>query len=158
MRIDVSNLMYDDMVVEVEGQETFAVLEVSKARYRFLEPVSWKATVAKSDEGYLVYGKARVVLELVCDRCLSEYVWEDEIEFSFDTEEENISLDGEFLDLEDVLLGEIVVALPVKLLCRQECKGLCPVCGTDLNEGQCDCQVPTGDLRWAKLNKFFEKN
>jgi len=54
------------------------------------------------------------------------------------------------LDLDELVIEQLELALPVRLLCREECRGLCDQCGTNFNEQQCNCQPPI-DPRWQAL-------
>jgi uncharacterized protein len=64
---------------------------------------------------------------------------------------------GEGLLLEDVLREQILLALPLRAVCKEECKGLCPHCGQNLNLQQCNCAEPLEDPRWAALKEIREK-
>jgi uncharacterized protein len=64
---------------------------------------------------------------------------------------------GEGLLLEDVLKEQILLALPVKLVCDAGCKGLCPHCGTNLNTGRCECVSTMSDPRWSALGDIRKK-
>ncbi len=64
---------------------------------------------------------------------------------------------GKTLDLYSVLRDQLFLALPLKPLCREECKGLCPTCGADLNKGPCSCKAKKGDTRLAALKKLKDK-
>ena len=64
---------------------------------------------------------------------------------------------GEGLLLEDVLREQVLLALPLKAICREDCKGLCPHCGKNLNQEQCNCAEPLEDPRWAALKDIREK-
>jgi len=64
---------------------------------------------------------------------------------------------GEGLLLEDVIKEQILLALPVKQTCRANCKGLCPYCGQNLNEGQCSCSAAVPDPRWNALQEIRKK-
>jgi uncharacterized protein len=59
--------------------------------------------------------------------------------------------EGGELELEDVLREQVLLAVPIKTVCRAECKGLCPKCGQNLNEGSCNCQPSQEDPRWYAL-------
>ena len=65
--------------------------------------------------------------------------------------------DGEGLELEDVLREQVLLAVPIKLLCQDACKGLCPQCGRNLNRETCNCAVPDADVRWAALKDLKDK-
>ena len=64
---------------------------------------------------------------------------------------------GDGLLLEDVLREQVLLAVPVKVICREDCKGLCPQCGTNLNQGRCSCEEPAEDPRWAGLKELRGK-
>ena len=67
-------------------------------------------------------------------------------------------LENEYLQLDEMIQEQIYLALPMKLLCRQDCKGLCVHCGADLNEVECGCPVDDVDPRWAKLKTVLDKS
>jgi uncharacterized protein len=67
-------------------------------------------------------------------------------------DEETYELDPDHLDLEPLVRDALLLELPLAPLCRESCLGLCPTCGSDLNEGPCDCPSPVVDPRWAALN------
>jgi uncharacterized protein len=64
---------------------------------------------------------------------------------------------GEGLLLEDVLREQVLLAAPVKVICREDCKGLCPHCGNNLNVEQCSCAEPVEDPRWSALKEIRDK-
>lgn len=125
-------------------------------------------------EDIRLVGSFSTQVEVRCARCL-EPVRRD-IQESFDLiyrpqgvdamgEESSISLAeteigyyrGEGLLLEDVLKEQILLALPVKLVCSNECKGLCPQCGGNLNVEDCNCVATMSDPRWAALEDIRKK-
>lgn len=59
------------------------------------------------------------------------------------------------LDLDELLYSEVIVALPMKHLCREDCKGICSRCGKNLNDGNCDCPEREPDPRWSALAELF---
>jgi len=118
----------------------------------------------KGMDKYIVRGKVKTSLDLVCSRCLSLYT--EKINSSFDlilySEEkrvnsEEIKLDEKDLEtiyfndgiinIERIIIDNINLSLPQKPLCSKECKGLCPVCGKNLNTGDCGCEVDKKDPR-----------
>ncbi|MBV9482373.1 MAG: DUF177 domain-containing protein [Acidobacteria bacterium] len=64
---------------------------------------------------------------------------------------------GEGLELEDLLREQILLALPLKIICAEDCKGLCPHCGKNLNLAQCSCAEPLEDARWSALKDIRKK-
>ena len=118
-----------------------------------------------------VSGSVKLVFAGNCDRCLKETPVSLDIsferqfaspEFVSDDEDENEEIhefmDGFKLDTDALLYDEITVNWPVKILCREDCRGLCPVCGHDLNEGDCGCDTFVPDPRMAVLSDLFHKD
>ncbi|MCT4662482.1 MAG: DUF177 domain-containing protein [Tissierellales bacterium] len=104
----------------------------------------------------------------VCDRCLGEFeqknhakwstrVLTEESEETGDELEQFILLADDFLlDLETQVEEAIVFSMPMKAICKSSCKGICPTCGKNLNEGPCSCDKEQVDERFAKLKELFE--
>ena len=72
-------------------------------------------------------------------------------------EESVVVVDGDVIELDDILIPALLLELDMVYLCRPDCRGLCPHCGADLNGGDCSCQKP-GDDRLAALQQWLEKN
>jgi len=64
---------------------------------------------------------------------------------------------GEGIELQDVLREQILLAVPIKAVCRDDCKGLCPHCGRNLNQESCHCEEDRGDPRWEALKDLKDK-
>ena len=113
-------------------------------------------------------------LELSCARCLDAVVQNVARVFELlyrpqgtDAGHEELSITaaeaevgyykGEGLLLEDVLREQVLLAVPIKVICRDECKGLCPTCGVNRNVESCSCAPPLGDPRWSALKDIREK-
>jgi uncharacterized protein len=74
---------------------------------------------------------------------------------SDDADEETYPLSGETLDLRPLVRDALLLELPIAPVCQADCRGLCPTCGADLNEGPCACE-PASDPRWAALDVLRE--
>ena len=81
-----------------------------------------------------------------CDRCLSEFEREYDFNFehtlvlkSYTDDDELVVCENSNLELDELLVNDILLSLPTKILCREDCKGLCLTCGKNLNEGDCGC-------------------
>ena len=112
---------------------------------------------------------AKVCAELIfeCDRCCDEFAEEFECSFTevlkkelgTDSDDKNpdaIYFEGNSVELDDIVLNNILVELPLKHLCKDDCKGLCTECGQNLNHGECGCDIRSTDPRFDVLDKFFE--
>ena len=97
-----------------------------------------------SKSGVFVRAEVAVSLAGACSRCLAEtenaYVFQLEEEFVSGESEELYTYQNDILDLTKAVTDRILLDLPMAFLCREDCTGLCPVCGADLNEGDCGCQ------------------
>lgn len=122
--------------------------------------------VRKEEDHLHVDGETEVKLCMPCDRCLSDVEitfpirirrdvsLREERNGDYDADELSF-IDGCNIDTDKLVLDEIVVALPTKILCREDCAGLCPSCGRNLNEGPCDCQTEYADPRMAAIADIF---
>ncbi|HEX4865395.1 MAG TPA: DUF177 domain-containing protein, partial [Acidimicrobiales bacterium] len=72
-------------------------------------------------------------------------------------DEETYPLEGEFLDLQPLVRDALLLELPLAPLCSDECRGICPTCGADLNAGGCACVEKPADPRWAALDALKER-
>ncbi|MBO8171076.1 MAG: DUF177 domain-containing protein [Bacillaceae bacterium] len=116
----------------------------------------------------MVEGQITGELTLSCSRCLKKFSHPISLPFqaAFVEEQTDIELEdesdvyevGEEIDLLPYVVEEVLLNLDPVPLCDRDCKGLCPNCGTDLNESSCECKVETIDPRLADLAKFFEKD
>jgi uncharacterized protein len=121
-----------------------------------------------------VAGDFAAKLELLCARCLEPISRDVAKKFDLlyrpqgaDAGKEELSVtaaeaevsyyQGDGLLLEDVLREQVLLALPLKAICREDCKGLCPHCGKNLNQEQCQCAEPLEDPRWSALKDIREK-
>lgn len=124
-------------------------------------------------EDIRVVGKLDATMEVGCARCLEPVEFPVTREFDLlyrplgvDRRAEEVAIseadteigyyEGEGLLLEDVLREQVLLASPLKLVCREDCKGLCPQCGANLNHATCNCQR-LGDPRWAALSDLKNK-
>ncbi len=118
----------------------------------------------------LLKGGARVTLDMRCDRCLKpvdrtldlefdrEVYAPDVLETIPDGQADQEFVDGFQMDVDDFLHMEIVINLPMKVLCRPDCRGICRQCGRDLNTGTCDCDTFVPDPRMALIKDIFYGN
>ena len=105
----------------------------------------------------------KFVLNLVCDRCLKSFQREETLEFEHILVQKLNSANDDYLvcadsvlDLEDLARTDILLELPTKVLCSEDCKGLCSQCGKNLNEGSCNCETTQIDPRLAVLSQLLD--
>ncbi len=130
------------------------------------EPVLASGTVRNTAGVLVMTGEITTCIHGICDRCASAF--DREIHFPINVvlvtemaNEENedewvFPLEGDSADLDDIVRTVFVLNLDSKLLCKEDCKGLCHRCGKNLNEGPCNCQKEL-DPRFAALKQLLEK-
>ena len=133
--------------------------------YPAVHPIQVSGTVRNVADALMLEGEAVTTLELCCDRCLKPFSQEMRVpveallaEHLENEENDEIILleDGE-IDLEDVFTTAVVLAMDSKHVCSEDCKGLCPGCGVNLNEEPCRCRKEV-DPRLAALAQLLDKD
>lgn len=136
--------------------------------YRIVAPVDLDVTIHKDKDRFRLEGTVRTELELPCSRCLEPFRFP--VDASFDqrflpatelahedeheVQDEDLDLSyyrDDRIDLNELLREQFYLALPMKPLCDEACKGLCPQCGTNVNTGTCACAPGWDDPRLAPL-------
>lgn len=131
--------------------------------YPFFVPIVVKGNIQNKANIVILTISVDVILRVNCDRCLDEF----ERAFHYDfkhilvhelhTDNDEYILVEDFqLDLDDLILSDILLYLPSKLLCSEDCKGLCSKCGQNWNKGSCDCQDKFVDPRFAVLGELLK--
>ena len=116
-----------------------------------------------------VEGNVELTFRTKCDRCLTEVptslvlqfdrtVFSPDVELSEDSEDDLEFMEGYQLNVETFVYDEILLNWPMKILCRSECKGVCPVCGKNRNDGDCGCDTFVPDPRMAAIQDIFNAN
>ena len=171
MKIDISDIIlnanrkedyqveFDDASIVVGGTE----YSISKKK-----PFDLRLN-NKDDQKILISGSTEVEIVMQCDRCLNDVriLFPIMIERSLDLrdghvitdpdEEEDTFFEDHHLDVNRLIYDEILVDWPAKVLCKEDCKGLCSVCGHDLNQGDCGCNRTVLDPRMAKFQDVFNE-
>ncbi|MBQ2898125.1 MAG: DUF177 domain-containing protein [Oscillospiraceae bacterium] len=109
--------------------------------------------------------RATAVLEYNCDSCGKETSKEVEYEFehwlareleSGEDNDDYVLVPTGMMDMDELIMTDVTLEIPFRLLCREDCKGLCPVCGSDLNEKTCNCNQKQIDPRLEKLKMLLD--
>lgn len=173
MRIEIENLE--------GGKGSFAHvyqpddLNPVDERVRLTSAANVNGNVRRAGNEVFVNGHVEVRAQVECDRCLKpielpvsadfalEYITGADYESSsvaaLNEEQMSVSVfDGKSIDVDEIVKEQILLAVPARTLCREDCKGICPECGIDLNTGQCNCSEDEVDPRWAALKSFKKKD
>lgn len=134
-------------------------------------PLRVRINISRAGSKYVLDGYLSGRLRLRCDRCLEPFCNDLKSDFRLflslptsDAEkselellEEDMSVDfimGDEIDLDGVVREQIYFSLPMKSLCRKDCRGLCPVCGTNLNKEECKCRREVGHPGFSELKNL----
>lgn len=145
------------------------------AEFRVADEVRFEGTVRKQEPRFHLTGRVQTTLEIACGRCLEPFRLPVDVEVDLtyvpdptELGEAEVELKDEDLstayyrhqaiDLGDMLREQFYLALPMRPLCREECAGLCPHCGTNLNQGTCACEARWEDPRLAGLRALMKKS
>ena len=135
---------------------------------RFTKELQIEATLQKTSRQLYMQVEIRTGGVFTCDRCLEEFQQDISSGYGvmFVSEQEAVEGDGEevqvlsadstHIDLADDVRQFVILGLPQKMLCREDCAGLCPTCGSNLNLGKCDCKHDETDTRWSELQKILK--
>jgi uncharacterized protein len=145
--------------------------------FKVVAPVSLAFDIFKDKQKFRLVGRVRTTLELTCSRCLEPFTLSVDAEFDLryhphventgsgeaEREIEEDDLTTAFYENEEIDLGHLMheqfyLSLPMKPLCRENCRGLCAVCGTNLNRDTCDCKRDWEDPRLAALKALQDKH
>jgi uncharacterized protein len=145
--------------------------KAERESFQVVAPVSLTFDILKDQQQFQLVGEVKTRLELPCSRCLEPFAWPVDGRFDLryqpraqntgegekEIEEDDLSTafyEDDEIDLSQLMREQFYLSLPMKPLCRDECQGLCPVCGTNLNRGTCTCKSEWEDPRLAVLKQL----
>jgi uncharacterized protein len=169
MLLDLSRLKVG--VQHVERRYEPAAFELSGEEFRLVAPVTLVADVTRDEQKVRLVGRVTTRIECNCGRCLDpfEVPVDADVDLFFlpaaaaaaEGDRETAEADfgvayfkDETLDLGEVMREQFYLAVPMKPLCREDCKGLCAVCGINKNRETCTCQVEWTDPRLEPLKRL----
>jgi len=143
--------------------------------FRVVAPVDLAFDIHKDKDQFRLVGGVKTRLELACGRCLESFTLPVDASFDLryqphaqnagegerEIEEDDLSTafyEHETIDLGQLMREQFYLSLPMKPLCGEECRGLCPVCGTNLNRGACSCVRDWEDPRFAALKALKKES
>jgi uncharacterized protein len=157
----------------VEGRIDPSEIDLRGLPYTLAEPLTFSGTATRSEDDIFLRGKLAGSVRSQCSRCLKNvsvpldlevdtvFVLREEAEEGEDDDleaDETVSYyDGEVIDLSREVRDLFLVSLPIKPMCRPQCKGLCPRCGADLNENPCRCEQRGGRSPFEALKDLKSK-
>ncbi|EYE89300.1 hypothetical protein Q428_03220 [Fervidicella metallireducens AeB] len=162
MILDVSRLL-TKKVDQMKFEMLFETDQIERDDFQLelVSPISVVGNAYYDGEIVNVIGNISLVIKTLCSRCLNSVDYHltidfDELFSKSKRDEDIYPFSENYIDLKDMVIDNIIMSLPFKPLCSEECKGLCPVCGKNLNLGQCDCNRDNIDPRFAALKDLFK--
>ena len=119
----------------------------------FFGEIEIDGEIISDGKSFIARGKTSCQKNFLCDRCLSPSTEKIIVGFDEEISAENIS--ENIADITEIVRDTFLASLPMQNLCREDCKGLCPVCGKNLNVGNCECDRLNVDPRLTALKDFF---
>lgn len=152
-----------------------SVLGARDEIYRITEPVELGFDVDRDEDRFRLAGEVVSTIELTCSRCLEPFRMPVRATFDLhylpqvqnagegelEVQEDDLATafyEDEAIDLADLIREQLYLALPMKPLCDELCRGLCPTCGKDLNAGACGCTSDWDDPRLAPLKRLLKRD
>jgi uncharacterized protein len=165
IRLDIGSLPEGHSHQDIE--EAASEIDLAIEGGRPASPVRISLDIIRSGDEILVAGRASVSVAFECARCLENFTSTVESPFNLvvivggeasgSGDEESLvraPAGAKSVDLAGEVRSELLVRLPLKPLCREDCRGLCPECGTNLNAARCACKGEDSDSRWDALKRF----
>lgn len=172
MKLDVSDIISNpDSKKELDGSVDIDVFEISGASLKFCDTQPFKISLSMIDKKRLMVSFTTDLSVMApCDRCLEDvkldfevnveqsYMCESGELFMEDDDDEASCIEGSVIDIDGLIKEDILINWPLKILCRDDCKGLCPKCGINYNNSTCDCDNTVLDPRMAQFLDIFNES
>ncbi len=157
MLIDLSVLKETGNKKEIKSQLKFEDLTFQKRKIVIPDKLALQLTIYKARDSFIFTGNLTGKIIIECSRCLEPFSMEIELEIEKDLSIQEIE-DLENFNIMEMIKPDLFLVIPIKPLCSEECQGICPLCGKNLNEEECDCTVDDVDPRLEKLKDFYEND
>jgi uncharacterized protein len=178
MKIRIDELTENGLELNFSGQEDIlssALETIPKSPGVGLDPrVTGNITLMMDGENIFLTGSVKGLMHLQCSRCLVDFDLDTEIDLNLvlrrgtenaseeqeiqEAETDEILIEGMEIDLGGIIVQELLLGVPMKPLCKEDCPGLCPACGALKGSPECTCSVEgRGDPRWEALAKLRDK-
>ncbi len=163
MKIEFNDLIKrKNFTKDLEGTITMESFLYEGDEIIFKSPVKAKGEASVLEDILELNLEVSTDIELTCTRCLDRYTSNINLNISEvytnDSQKENediIFITEDYIDIDKVIIDNILLSLPIKKLCSDNCKGLCQSCGANLNRTTCNCSKEDVDIRLAELKNLF---
>lgn len=150
MKIETARVPVEGLEIEIE--EPSSIMEMRNDRYCFNTSIQLNLKASLIGTTLYVTGAICTTVDMRCDRCLE--LFERQVGNKKYIFEKQVKYPGEIIDLTPSIREDTILNLPVRLLCREDCRGLCPQCGGNLNKKQCGCKTVPISRAFSALDKL----
>ncbi len=156
MLLDLSDLKRAGSKRRLKTEINIANIDFSGRKIEIPEQFLLDLNIYNTRDSFIFSGVLKGYLLLRCSRCLEKFRFPVEVELDEEMEKKDIE-DIKNINLQKLFVENILLTIPLKPLCSEDCQGLCSECGKNLNEGQCDCNQEKIDPRMEKLKELLDK-
>ncbi|MCK8823957.1 YceD family protein [Fuchsiella alkaliacetigena] len=160
MKIIIDNIIEDvGAYKELEAEINPLDIKIIDREIEITKPINLKLHVINAEDEFLISGDISLEFNVACSRCLKRFDLPLVIEINEEVSKDRVeAARNSIIDISKEVRDNIMVAIPMNPVCDQNCAGLCPGCGLNLNEDDCDCFMHTVDPRLAKLEELLDNN
>lgn len=166
MRIEVGDIQEGLSSLELECKAEEIGVEMEGAT--FISPITASLKLFKQEYTVFVKAEVSVTIESECARCLSPV--QQQLVGTFEVQYQSLSkapqrlvdaigigyYSEDYIDISDDVRESLILEFPARILCSEDCKGLCSRCGQDLNKGKCDCRLETEEVQPSKFAEYIK--
>lgn len=147
-----------DYTMDLSGEELYA-------EHPFRQPVRVQGSLVDKSGVFYLTAHVQAPVDTHCARCGAPVSYVKELELSLavvrsageEAAEDVYEVEGDSFELDEIIREQLILNLEMTVLCREDCKGLCPKCGHNLNQGDCGCDRTETDPRLAKLKQLLKE-
>lgn len=169
MNINIAEVVEDQKkMLELNIEEKIDKISYLGDEVVFIKPVTFDGNIIKQNGEILLKGIVQGIAKFFCYRCLKEFeqkissnIFEKLINAKDSDpalEDDFYAIDNNMINITEIIEDALILSLPMKIICNEGCKGLCPICGTDLNLNTCTCNDNKIDPRLAKLKDLLQQD
>lgn len=170
MIIDLSGIIKDDEdVITVSGKTELPSMDFLGEEFKFDDGLTVDGKITNNSKSLLFTAVVSGNVTVHCARCteeikqlvkfkVSEYLVREEQAENMGDDDDAVVFSGEEIDIDDIIINNFLLNTSGKYLCREDCRGLCPKCGKNLNMGDCGCPDDEIDPRWAALAEIMKNS
>jgi len=158
MKINLNDVL-GSVGASVSEEQGFDIeeIKIQSRKIKFPHHPFVRVIVTNTEEDILVQGSVTGEAQLSCTRCLRPINWPISREFTETYSKDELNLaENKILDISEEIYQHLVLSIPMQTICSNNCMGICPGCGQDLNKVECQCDEEVIDPRWEKLRQYLK--